>query len=253
MLLAVRAPAADLEKNATWARSRVRLAPSSSPEWTWLDVGSLDHDAMERLAESASRDAPGLLLVVGEWRSALHLWMKAEKRASVAWTVGEANGLDADEAAAVAQEFRQALGTDPRTLLLLLRSASNPDQGWRSLTSAVGMPLPEHFPRLGSGTLDSDSARVLERRDLFNLILEDVGEGDLQSAPHHTPDPTWKFAGQILLLVLMCTGLGWLLTVGTVRVIHLVLLPLGILGTGASVIHQVALRRAARRTAMDSA
>jgi len=247
MVLLVRAPGADVERRAIWARSRVRIAPSSLPDWTLVDVGSADQAALERVAEEVTKEGPAVLLVVAEWRSAVQLWAKGRRRASVAWTSGAVNGLDETEATAVAAELGTWLGADPRALTLMLRSPASPDHGWRALTTALGVPVPPGFPYRGAGALDSDRARTLERRSLLEAAAEDGTGGPLPSSPDRTPEPSWKLIGRALLLVGFVAGIGWALAQDSPRVVTVVSLGLGCLALGIDIVRQLGLRRAARR------
>src|SRR5689334_21782261 len=122
MILMVRAEPATLERRAVWALSTVRIAPAGVPGWALLDVGSDDQAALERVAEEVSAVGPGLLLVVGEWRSALQLWARGRRRATVGLTAGKVNGLDTKAARTTSAELERWLGVDPQRLLLVLRS-----------------------------------------------------------------------------------------------------------------------------------
>ncbi|GAB3440926.1 hypothetical protein GCM10027517_16130 [Phycicoccus ginsengisoli] len=242
----VRAAPADLERRAVWALSTVRIAPSSVPGWTLVDVGSQDQAALERVAEEVSRAGPGLLLVVGEWRSALQLWARGRRRATVGWTAGKVNGVDAEVARVTAAELERWLGADPRPLVLLLRSPAYPDEGWRGLATALDLPVPPGFPYRGAGALDSAHAQVLERRTLLEAAADDHGSGHLPSAPDRSPEPAWRLAGRIVLVLVFVSGIAWTLGRDDPRYVTVVALVLATVASVPEVVRQVGLRR--RRT-----
>ncbi|HET8767130.1 MAG TPA: hypothetical protein VFM86_07365, partial [Pedococcus sp.] len=227
MVLMVRAAPADLERRAVWALSTVRIAPADAPGWTLVDVGSHDQAALERVAEEVTKVGPGLLLVVGEWRSALQLWARGRRRATVGWTAGRVNGLDAEASRSTAAELERWLGVDPQPLVLVLRSPASPEDGWQSLATVLGLPVPPGFPYRGAGELDSDRARVLERRTLLEAAADDHGSGQLPSAPDRTPEPAWRLAGRVLLVLVFVSGIAWTLSRDDPRYVTVVALALG--------------------------
>lgn len=243
MVLMVRAAPADLERRAVWALSTVRIAPADAPGWTLVDVGSHDQAALERVAEEVTRVGPGLLLVVGEWRSALQLWARGRRRATVGWTAGKVNGLDAEASRSTAAELGRWLGVDPQPLLLLLRSPTSPEDGWRALTAALDLPVPPGFPYRGAGALDSDRARVLARRTLLEAAADDHGSGHLPSAPDRSPEPAWRLAGRIVLVLVFVSGIAWTLSRDDPRYVTVVALVLAIVASVPEVVRQVGLRR----------
>ena len=252
MVLVVRAAADDLEQRAIWARSRVRLAPATLPGWTLVDVGGVDQAGLERVAAEVTALGPGLLLVVGEWRTAVQLWADGRRRTSVGWTTGELNGLDEGDATAVAAELGRWLGVDPRALLLTLRSPATPDRGWRALTTALGVPVPSGFPHRGASALDSEHARTLERRGLLDAIAEDGSSGPLPPTADRTPDPWWRLGARVLLLVAFVAGIVWALAQEHPRVVSVAVLCLGVVALAVDVVRQVVLRRDARRRGVRS-
>jgi hypothetical protein len=245
MVLMVRAAPADLERRAVWALSTVRMAPAAVPGWTLVDVGSADQAALERVAEEVSKVGTGLLLVVGEWRSALQLWARGRRRATVGWTAGKVNGLDAGAARSTAAELERWLGADPQELLLVLRSPSSPEDGWRTLAAALDLPVPPGFPYRGAGELDSDRARVLERRTLVEAAADDHGSGLLPSAPDRSPEPAWRLAGRVLLVLVFVSGIAWTLSRDDPRYVTVVALVLATVASVPEVVRQVGLRRRA--------
>ena len=114
MVLLVRAGAADLERPIVWARTRVRLVASEVPGWTLADVGESNQAALERVAEEVSAFGPALLVVVGDLRTGVQLWLGGSRRARVGWTSGEVNALPAAEAETLAASCaRQRARTMP--------------------------------------------------------------------------------------------------------------------------------------------
>lgn len=247
MVLAVRAPAATVEASAVWAQSTVRIVPSADPEWTLLDVAAANQAALEELARQVTRHSPAVLTIVGEWRSSVQLWVKRTRRATVSWTVGEPNGLDAASASASAREFADAFGADVTSLTVLLRSPSSSHDGWRELLGALDVPVPTGFPRLGSGELGGGEERVLERRSLLDLVIEDPTDGPLPLAPDRTLEPRWKLIGRALFLAACIAGLAFTLLRDPLRIVPLILLPIGIVVTAVKLAHQISLRRRLRR------
>lgn len=245
MVLMVRADPADLERRAVWALSTVRIAPADVPGWTLVDVGSQDQAALERVAEEVSKAGPGLLLVVGEWRSALQLWARGRRRATVGWTAGKVNGLDAEAARVTAAELERWLGADPQPLLLVLRSPASPEDGWRALATALGLPVPAGFPYRGAGELDSDRARVLARRTLLEAAADDHASGHLPEHPDRTPEPGWRLAARVVLVLLFVSGIAWTLGREDPRYVTVVALVLAVVATVPEVVRQVGLRRRA--------
>ncbi|WP_353951540.1 hypothetical protein V6K52_18220 [Knoellia sp. S7-12] len=174
MILLVRAPSAELQRPVIWARTGVRLVDSERAGWTIADVGEPNQAALERVAEEVSAFGPALLLVVGDLRTGVQLWLGGQRRARVGWSSGEVNALPAAEAKAIASLFASAMEVDSGPVARILREATTPDRARRAFMAALLAPVPSHFGRHGSGPLDSERTTVVPRHGIIDAMVDET-------------------------------------------------------------------------------
>ncbi len=173
MLLLVRARAVDLQRPVIWARTRVRLVDSERPGWALADVGAPNQAALERVAEEVSAFGPAVLLVVGELRTGVQLWVDGHLRARVGWSSGAVNAVPAADAEALASAFAAPLEVDAGPVARVLREATTPDRTYRALMTALAVPVPSHFGRHRSGPLDSERTTEVRRHGILDAMFEE--------------------------------------------------------------------------------
>lgn len=224
-VLAVAGHPERVARAVVWARTPVRVAPATTPGWTWVapDPGTAGTPPMGKVADEASAAGTAVLVTVTPQRSEVQVWRDEKQVGVLGVDTGRVRTLDHGDAVGLARRMLAVLPrADERAVVAVLRAPGTPRQAWRALVEALGVPLPSTTPGPEWSLEGAPDVVTVSASTLREAGRVAGREAPLSPVPETEPEAWWRSVLRVVAILVVVGLVAFQLASGEPRVFAVV-------------------------------